>query len=330
MSFEIPWALLALLCLPVLVLAYRSAWRRTLRGRHALARVGLRPVAGAQPRRMRHLAPALLLSALGLLILAAAAPAATLTTSRPEGTIILAFDVSNSMLAEDVEPNRLAAAKVAAKAFVAEQPASIRIGVVAFSDTGVVTQQPSDDPATVAQAIDRMAARGGTSLGQGMFASLQAISGGAVQADPATLTDDPDSIDIGYYGSARILMLSDGQDQSRIDPMALARLASVAGVRIDTVGLGSPEGTTVTVRGVTQQTALDEARLREIAQASNGQYHAATDASALAELYRSIDLVDTPRRELTGLAPYLMLAALVLTVAAACMSLVRTGRVISA
>ena len=329
MSFSIPWALLALLILPVLVLTYRAQWVQARRGREALARTGLRAVRPDGNGRPRHVAPGLLLASLGLLILASAGPLATLTTTRAEGTVILAFDVSNSMRAKDVEPDRLTAAKSAAKAFVAKQPRSIRIGVVAFSDTGIVTQPPSDDPATVSQAIDTMSPRGGTSLGQGIYAALQAITEGTLDVDPKVLEEDPDSIDIGFYGSASIIVLSDGQDESRVDPLAMARLASVAGVRIETVGIGSSQGTEVTVNGVTQQTALDAAGLSAIAQAANGTYHAANDAAELAAVYDSIELTDTPRTELTGLAPYFMIAAALLGAAAMALSIVRTGRVIA-
>ncbi|GAA1782582.1 MAG: VWA domain-containing protein [Actinobacteria bacterium] len=330
MTFGIPWALLALLVLPVLVWVYRSAWRRARAGRESLARTGLRPAGDAASGRGQHGAPALLLASLALLIVASAAPASTLTITKPEGTVMLAFDVSNSMLAEDVKPHRLTAAKAAAKAFIAKQPASVRIGLVAFSDTGIVTQPPSDDPVMVSQAVDRMTARGGTSLGSGIFAALQAISGGKLQADPETLAKDPDSIDIGYYGSGRIVLLSDGQDSSRVDPLAMARLASVAGVRIDTVGLGTAQGASVTINGVTQQTQLDSRRLTDIADATNGAYHEASDAAGLTAIYQNIKLTDTSRRELTGLAPYFMIAGLLLAAAAAGVSLARTGRVISA
>lgn len=329
MTFEIPLALCALIVLPLLVLTYRSQWGRARRGREALARTGLRQVGSVETSRWRHVAPGLLLASLGTLIVAAAAPASVLTITKPEGTVILAFDVSNSMRAEDLEPDRLTAAKTAAKAFVAKQPSSVRIGLVAFSDTGIVTQQPSDDPATVSQAIDRMAPNGGTSLGQGIFAALQAITDGRLRADPEKLAEDPESIDIGYHGEASIILLSDGQDQSDVDPLAMARLASVAGVRIDTVGLGSTEGTEVTVNGVTQQTALDAAVLTEIAKTADGVYHPAQDAAALTEVYDSIELVDKPRRELTGLAPYFMIAAALLAAAAMGLSLVRSGRVIA-
>lgn len=329
MTFSIPWALCALLTLPLFFLGYRRVLRRAEREREALARTGL-TVLAPRTTRWRHLAPILLVSALALLIVAAAAPKATLETPRREGTVILAFDVSNSMRAEDLAPTRLAAAQAAAKAFVANQPASIKVGVVAFSDTGITTQPPTDDPLQVEAAIDRLSPHGGTSLGQGIYASLKAISGGKLDVNEKTLREDPDSIDIGYFGAAAIVLLSDGQGDAELDPLAMARLASVAGVRIDTVGLGSPDGTSVTVDGVTQQTALDEGVLRSIAEAASGSYHPATDAAALKSVYSAIDLKWTVVRELTGLAPYLTLAAIVAAAAAMVVSIARTGRVISA
>lgn len=329
MTFSLPWALLALLILPLLVHAYRRALARSAREQEALRRTGLAPVARPVSRR-RHIAPGLLLGALALLIIGAAGPKATLETPRREGTVILAFDVSNSMRAEDLAPNRLSAAKAAAKAFVAKQPATIKIGVVAFSDTALITQQPTDDPLQATAAIDRLGSHGGTSLGQGIYASLQAISGGKLKVDEKRLRTDPDSIDIGYYGASAIILLSDGQSDTELDPLAMAHLASVAGVRIDTVGLGSPEGASVTVDGVTQQTALDAAALQAIADAANGTYHPAVDAAALTSVYSSIDLKWTAVRELTGLAPYCALLALLAAVGAMAVSIVRTGRVIAA
>jgi Ca-activated chloride channel family protein len=329
MTFSVPWALAALLALPLLVIAYRRALGRAARDQEALRRTGLVPVTRSVSR-WQHVAPSLLLGALTLLIIGAAGPRATLETPRREGTVILAFDVSNSMQAEDLAPNRLAAAKVAAKAFVAKQPATIKIGVVAFSDTALITQQPTDDPLQVDAAINRLTSHGGTSLGQGIYASLQAISGGKLNVDDKRLKNDPDSIDIGYFGASAIILLSDGQSDAQLDPLAMARLASVAGVRIDSVGLGSPEGASVTVDGVTQQTALDSAALQAIADAANGRYYSAVDSDALSAVYSSIDLKWTSVREVTGLAPYFALLAILAAATAMIVSIVRTGRVIAA
>ena len=198
MTFTYPWALLALLVIPVLIWRYRALIRADQERRDALARTGLVPAAagatgtGRAGRRGRHLVPACLLATLALLILAAAGPAATLTQVHREGTVILAFDTSNSMRATDLQPDRLAAAKAAAYRFIDAQPRNIRIGVVAFSDTGNVTQSPIDDPRLVKSAVDRLGAHGGTSLGQGLFTSLMAIAGGKLavmkRSEPFCLT----------------------------------------------------------------------------------------------------------------------------------------------
>lgn len=329
MTLTYPWALLALLVLPVVVWRYRALLEAQRRHREALARTGLVLARSGTVGRGRLVAPVLLLAALAALVVAAAGPVATLTQVHREGTVILAFDTSNSMSATDVAPSRLAAAKKAAARFIATQPRGIRMGVVAFSDTGTVTQTPTDDPAPVTAAVERLSAHGGTSLGQGIFASLKAIAGGKLQVDPEQLAANPDAVDIGYYGSARIVLLSDGQDTGNLDPMAMARLASVAGVRIETIGLGDPAGTTVTIDGVSQRTALDEPALTQIARASDGSYQRAATAEELGDVYAGLDLELVARREPTELAPYVTLLALLILVAGVGISLVRTGRVMS-
>lgn len=336
MTFTYPWALLALLVIPVLIWRYRALLRADHERREALARSGLVPAAAGttgatrSARRGRHLVPACLLATLALLILAAAGPAATLTQVHREGTVILAFDTSNSMRATDLRPDRLAAAKAAAYRFIDAQPRNIRIGVVAFSDTGNVTQSPTDDPRLVKSAVDRLGAHGGTSLGQGLFTALKAIAGGKLTVDPEQLASDPDSVDIGYYGSARVVLLSDGQDTGTLDPQAMARLASVAGVKVSTVGLGDPGGTTVTIDGVAQHTALDEASLRGIAETTDGTYARATSAGDLGDIYAGMKLDFVSRRESTELAPYMTLLSLLILGLGVTVSVVRTGRVVSA
>ena len=329
MTFSYPWALLALLVLPVLVWRYQALLAAERRRRAALAATGLVLTDPRARRRGRALVPALLLAALTALIAAAAGPTATLTQLHREGTVILAFDTSNSMSATDLSPSRLAAAKTAAKEFVARQPRGIRLGVVAFSDTGNVTAAPTDDQAVVTAAIDRLTSHGGTSLGQGIFASLKAIAGGKLAVDPDQLTTNPDGVDIGYYGSARIVLLSDGQNTGELDPAAMARLASVAGVRIATIGLGDPAGTPVTIGGVSQRTALDEPALTAIADATDGTYQRAGTAAQLRDVYAGLTLNLVSRREPTELAPYMTLLALLILGAGVGISLIRTGRVVS-
>ena len=124
-----------------------------------------------------HVPPVLLLLALVVLVAGLARPEATVPQPRREGTVILAFDVSASMAAKDLAPNRIDAAKAAARTFVQKQPTTVRVGVVAFSGSGLVTQEPTTDKATVLAAIDRLTPQGGTALASGLQTSLSAIVG---------------------------------------------------------------------------------------------------------------------------------------------------------
>ena len=327
-TFASPWALLGLLLVPGLAAAYRIVRARRAARRAELAALGFAPVLAGGRRRRSWVVPTALGLTLGLLVLAAARPQATVPDLRREGTVILAIDASTSMTATDVAPTRMAAAKAAAKAFVARQPSTIRIGVVSFGDSAVVLQAPTLVQAEAVAAIDRLTPQGGTSLGQGIFASLKAIAGGKLAITEEQLAGDIESLDIGYFGSSAIVLLSDGEDTSRLDPLPLAELAGVAGVKINTVGLGDPAGTTVTVNGFTAATQLDEATLTAIADATGGRYRAAPDEASLADVYGSIDLAMTSTPVHIEISALFAAAALLILVAAASASILRTGRVI--
>ena len=182
-----------------------------------------------------------------------ARPQAVVSLPRQEGTVILAFDVSASMGATDLAPTRMEAAKAAAKDFVARQPSSITIGVVAFSDSGVSVQAPTNDQATVLSAIDRLAPQRGTSVAQGILASLKVIAtapSGAVRqrllhqriAPRRRPSPTPTPVPAGIHAPAVIVLLSDGENNEIPDPLAAAQAAADQGVRIYTVGIGSAAG----------------------------------------------------------------------------------------
>lgn len=177
-------------------------------------------------------------------------------------------------------------------------------------------------------ALDRLKAQGSTSLGQGIYASLQAISGGKLKLTREQLAGGVDNLDIGHFASARIVLVSDGEDTSRIDPLALARLAGVAGVRIDTVGLGSPNGTTLQVDGFTASTSLDEQTLTQVAEATGGAYLGAPDAATLTDVYAKVDLALTTTPVHTDVGAVVAALALLLLLAGSGLSVARTGRVI--
>jgi Ca-activated chloride channel family protein len=317
MRFAAPWWLaLGVLVVAALVAGAVVASRRR---RDALAAAGVATGRGRTPAGLWFS-----LAGLAVLAVAAAGPAASVPVVRAAGTVILAVDVSNSMAATDVAPTRLAAAKKAAGAFVDAQPGSVDIGVVAFQNGALTTNQPSADHAAAQAAINRLRVSGGTSLAAAVLTSLSAITGRNV-----SVGEDGTVPDIGYWGSATIVLFSDGEDEADADGTAAAAAAAAkAGVHIETVGVGTAEGATVEIDGYRVRTALDEDTLQTLAATSGGSYHPATQASELDGVSETIDLRLTTSREdlplagaATGLAVLLLAAGGVLTV-------LRTGRLV--
>ncbi|WP_295696078.1 VWA domain-containing protein [Lapillicoccus sp.] len=344
MTLTWPWALLSLLAIPVLVAAYRRLLVRQSGRRAQLAAEGL-VLARPGRERLRHLAPALLIAALAVMLLALTRPVAAVAEPHRQGTVILAFDVSTSMAATDVTPSRLESAKAAAKGFVDKQPPAIKIGVVAFGGTGLVAQQPTTDKTAVMSAVARLKPEGDTSLGQGLLASLSAIAGKPIVvprtpgngpaatpgASPSTGTGGGSSLDdtaIGYYGGTAVILLTDGENTGGTDPAQVADLASAAGVHVYPIGLGSPQGTVVKVDGFSISTALDEPALQQIAATTGGTYFNATDAASLSKVYDSVQLTWTTKtvpHEVTSLVAGF---AALLLLAGAIVSVLRSGRVV--
>jgi Ca-activated chloride channel family protein len=267
------------------------------------------------------------IAGVAVLAIAVAGPAASVPVSRASGTVILAMDVSGSMAATDVAPSRLAAAKKAALSFISAQPDSVDIGVIAFQQGGLEAALPTPDHAAAAAAVRRLRAGGGTSLGDAILASLSAITRKTV-----AVGRDGSAPNIGYWPSATIVLLSDGQDQagaaSSAGTDAAASVAEKAGVHIDTVGVGTTAGTTVDVDGYHLFTALDAATLKSISQATGGAYQPASDASELNGISSSIDLRLTVTNQPLPLAGAFIALALVLLAAGAVLTVTRSGRVV--
>jgi Ca-activated chloride channel family protein len=329
MTFGAPWVLALLLVVPALVAAYVRSRRRRAQRSAALAEQGL--VATPAPSRMRvrrHLPFGLFVLALTLLVVGMAQPMTTVTTPKREGTVILAIDVSNSMRADDIKPNRMDAAKGAARAFVDRQPPEVRVGVVAFGDGAVVVQTPTNAHADVVRAIDRLSSAGGTSLGQALVTALGAIAGKPVTIDLQALASDSAEVDIGYFGSASVVLFSDGEETSEPDPVAVAEVASVAGVRVHTIGVGTPAGAVVQVDGFNVATALDSELLEEVASVTDGSYHEAGDAAGLADISETIDLRFKLVSEHTEVSGLFAAGGAVLLVIGALLSILWFGRVV--
>jgi len=340
MTFMWPEMLALLLAVPVLVVAYVWLLRRKqkLAVRYAsLAMVKAALSAGTRVRR--HIPPLLFLLAVVAMIVAIARPAAVVTLPSQHETIVLAIDVSGSMRATDVEPNRLAAAQAAARAFVEEQPRTTRVGVVAFAATALVVQHPTQNREDILGAIDRLQLQRGTAIGSGIVVSLSTIFPNAgitldsVGGDGAAkrnasrgyAIDEPRQADKagfkpvppGSYASAAIILLTDGQRTTGPDPIDAARLAADRGIRIFTVGIGTADGEIMGFEGWRMRVRLDEETLKTVSGITRGQYFYAGNASELKKVYSSLNsrfVLEKKETEITAL--FSALAALLAMVSA--------------
>ena len=242
----------------------------------------------------RHIPVVLFLFGITILLISLARPRATVSLPKYEGTVVLVFDVSGSMSADDVEPTRIEAAKSAAYTFVDNQPASVRIGVVAFSDGGISVQTPDANRDVTLATIERLVPRRGTSLGNGILVALNSIAldAGAppiINASNLSPEDDVITAPQGWYPSAVIVLFSDGENNENPDPLVVTDLAVDLGVRVYTVGVGSKEGTVINVDGMNIHSQLDESMLMQVAETSGGQYYFASNENELARIYDDLE-----------------------------------------
>jgi Ca-activated chloride channel family protein len=198
---------------------------------------------------------------------------------------------------------------------------------VAFSDGALVVQQPTNVKSEVVAAIDRLAPQGGTSLSEGMFTSLGAIAGKPIVVPQDATEEDLLALNVGYFGNAVIVMLSDGEHTSRVNPEHVAQVVANAGVRVYTIGVGKAEGATIEVDGFRIATALNEPLLTEIATVTNGAYYAAENETELAKVYDGIDLKLTVNGKETEVTSFIASGALVLLYAGASLTMLWFGRV---
>jgi Ca-activated chloride channel family protein len=208
---------------------------------------------------------------------------------------------------------------------VEAQPSTVQVGVVAFSRGGLVVQPPTDDQAAVLAAIDRLSPEGATSLAQGMLSALNAIAGEPISIDPADL-EAGTPIDVGSYPSAVVLLLTDGENTTPLDPLVIAQLAAEAGVRVYPVGIGSLEGTVLQIDGYSVLSRLDETALQQIASLTNGAYYYAGDAASLQEVYQNVDLQLTISGEKMEVTALFAGAGLLLLLVGGLLSLLWFGR----
>lgn len=296
MSFIWPVMLVLLLIVPLFVILYLRMQQRRKRLAASYGSMGMTLVSGRELGRRRHIPIALFLIGLTILLIALARPQAVIDLPRIEGIVMLTFDVSGSMAADDLKPTRMEAAKAAARQFVLSQPPTVQIGVVSFSDSGFTVQVPTNEPEVILATIDRLKPERGTSLGNGILVSLEAIA--AAQAGDTssyytnlTLTPAPTPTPMprGTYTSAAIVLLTDGENTTSPDPMEAAQAAADRGVRVHTVGIGSAAGSILNIEGYSIRSQLDEAMLQQISRLTDGTYYNAENEQELAAIYSNLN-----------------------------------------
>jgi len=346
-AFLAPQHLWGLLAVPALVAFYVYLLRR--RKNAALRFPSLEDVKkalGPGNRMRRHVPPALLLIAIALALVAFARPAAFLTLPSQQSQIILAMDVSISMRAEDVEPDRITAAKNAAKTFIADMPSNTRVGIVAFAGNAMLAQQPTADREMLISAIDGFTLQRATNIGGAIMASLEALFP-AMEFDMALpdyqrgwgrnlgrSLDEPEipasekymPVPAGSYKSAAVILLTDGQATTGPEPVAAARVAADRGVRVFTVGLGSSNGEISSYGGRRLRVQIDEESLKAIADITKAKYFYAGSGAALTDIYKELNSQFILERKVTDISSVFAALAALFSVIACGLSLLWSNR----
>ena len=341
-QFLWPQFLWLLLMLPLLVMLYLWLMRRkrqTALGYSGLAII--RAAMGPGQGLRRHIPPLLFLAALAAMFIAAARPTAIVSLPSNQETIMLAMDVSGSMRATDVLPNRLVASQNAAKAFLAELPRQVRVGIVAFAGTAAVVQPPTLSREDLVAAIDKFQLQRGTAIGNGIVVSLselfpgagidlasmqpgrERLRGSSIEQSAKNAIQRKENVSFtpvapGSYTSAAIILLTDGQNTSGMDSLEAAKLAAERGVRVYTVGVGTVDGETIGFEGWSMRVRLDEDTLKSIAKSTQAEYFYAGSAGDLKKVYETLSsrvAMVTKETEISALMALL----------AACLALLAAG-----
>jgi Ca-activated chloride channel family protein len=346
-SFLWPQLLWLLLALPLLALLY--LWMQRRRKKLALRYASLsivKEALGRGPGWRRHVPPLLLLAALAALLLAGARPVAVIALPSNQQTIILAMDVSGSMRAADVEPNRLVAAQNAAKAFLRELPRGVKVGIVAFAGSAQVAQLPTVNREDLVTAIDRFQLQRATATGNAIVISLATIfpnagielrqlgmdrigrGMGRSLDQPAPKQDEFIPVPPGSYTSAAIIMLTDGQRTTGVDPLEAAKMAADRGVKVYTVGIGTVDGETIGFEGWSMRVRLDEQTLKQIANKTAAEYYYAGSAQDLKKVYENLSSRLALEKKETEISALLALAGALLALRAGALSVWWFGRIL--
>ena len=362
MRFLWPDLLWLLLLIPVLLAAYVIVLRRKKKASVRYASLMLvRDAIGPRQGLRRHLPPALFLLAMLAAILAVARPSATVVLPAEYLTLVLAMDVSRSMMAADISPNRITAAQTAAKSFIKDLPRNVRLGIVSFAANAAVVQTLTDNRDDLTAAIDRFQLQRGTATGSGLlqaiaqlfpdagidledaafaspygrYGSEDGMGGGRGDRSSRKLkkAEKKDFVPVapGSYTGGAIILLSDGRRTTGPDPLEAAKIAADRGLRVFTVGFGSkadaPGGASgqgmggMGGFGMGYFMRLDEDTLKAIANITGGEYFHAASSTDLTKVYQSLSTKFALERSETEVSALFGALAALLAACAAVLSL---------
>jgi len=347
MRFLWPDLLWLLLAVPALIAAYVYALVRKKRSAVRYASLLLvRDAIGRGQHFRRHVPAFLFLLAMAAAIVAIARPTAVFILPSQQQTIVLAMDVSRSMRATDVEPNRITAAQSAAKSFIEGMPKDLRVGIVSFAGTAAIVQTPTENREDLLAAIDRFQLQRGTATGSGLILSLSVLfpdagidlesavfnpafsrmGGSAARIDHPRKEDKAAKSNFtpvapGSYASGAIILLSDGRRTTGPDPVQAAKMAADRGVRVYTVGFGTRAGASMDFDGWSAYVVLDEEALKAVAHLTGGEYFYAGNAADLRKVYERLNSKFAMEKKETEVSALLSAAAALLAFCAVLLSL---------
>jgi len=335
MHFLSPLMLWSLLLLPLSIAAYFWLLHRKRHQTVAFSAVSwiIQNMGAPSPWR-RHVPPALLGCALAVLLLASARPMARVTLPADYMTLIMAMDVSRSMLAEDVEPSRIKAAQKAAREFLQDLPDNIRVGIVSFAGNAQVVQGITNQREELVAAIDRFQLQRGTATGSGLLMALSTLMpqagidleaaiygqgfgangnyGSPAPAAPPKAKPSFTPVPAGSYTAGAIVLLSDGRRTTGPDPIEAAKQAAQRGVRVYTVAFGTPNGFIPGYEGWSFFTQVDEETLQAMAKITEGEFFRAGSADDLKQVYEHLSTQFTLEKRDTEITSLLVGLALLL------------------
>src|SRR4051812_35601213 len=349
-----PGLLFLLVIVPLLIAAY--IWMLRRRRRFTVRYSSLALVRAALPRFSRwrrHLPFALFLIALASLVIALARPVAIVSVPTGQTTVILAMDVSRSMCATDIEPNRLEAAKSAALSFIQSQKSSTQISIVAFAGFAEVTQPPTNDQEALEAAVESLTTGRRTAIGSGILKSLDAIAEIDKNVAPS-VTDSspgiaPTPVPSGAYAPDIIVLLTDGVSNAGPMPLDAAQQALDRGVRVYTIGFGTANGSEIPFCAPQLQgggtidrggfgggfggggfggggnggfrRGIDEDTLKQVSEMTGGDYYSAESASELQEVFQNLPTYLITKHEIMEISVAFAAIGALLAVVAVTLSL---------